>query len=105
MQIRFPWIISRKRLLVAAFLDGVIFAVIYCGYFYIRFERAPFVSARLILLLLLWTLCSYVFGRYINGREYKYQRLGLEVIQSFLRTLVVLSITLGITLLHSWLFN
>ena len=105
MQIRFPWIISRKRLLVAAFLDGIIFLATYCGYFYVRFERAPLVSTRLILLLILWTLSSYVFGRYINGREYKYQRLGLEIIQLFLRTLVVLSITLGITLLHSWLFN
>ena len=106
MQIRLPWILSRKRLFASAVLDGVLFAGTYYILFQWRFDRLPDVSARVSVLLAVWILCSYVLGRYVNG-DAKKPRFdpGLSLIKQITSSIFALVVTLGITILHLWLFN
>ena len=67
MQLSLPWILSRKRLIAAAIADGVLFAFLYYILYGWRFGVWPAVSPRLALLLAVWSLTSYVIGRYISG--------------------------------------
>ncbi len=64
MQLRLPWILSRRRLLVAVFLDSALFVVLYNGLFLHRFGRLPNGSIFLPILWGTWVLSSYVLGRY-----------------------------------------
>ena len=105
MQIRLPWILSRKRLVAAAGLDGVLFAVLYYVLFQWRFDRWPGLSMRLAVLLAMWMLCSYVVGRYVNGDVKRQFDPGLGLVKQIASTALVLIVTLGITILHLWLFN
>lgn len=105
MQIRLPWILSRKRLVAAAGLDGVLFAGFYYVLFQWRFGRWPGLSMRLAVLLAIWMLCSYVVGRYVNGNVKRQFDHGLSPVKQIISTALVLIVTLGITILHLWLFN
>ena len=105
MQITLPWILSRRRLVTAAVLDGVLFAGIYYPLFQWRFERWPGFSLRLAILLAIWLLCSYIFGRYASGDAKRRFDVGLSLIRQIASTALVLTVTLGITVLHLWLFN
>ena len=67
MQVRFPWILSRKRLIIAVIIDGILFTTLCYKFFYLRFDRLPGLSFRLALLLTFWMLCSYVSGRFTSG--------------------------------------
>ena len=106
MQLNLPWILSRKRLIAAVIADGVLFGFLYYALYECRFDVWPTVSPRLALLLLaIWCLTSYVIGRYVSGAE-----RGLRVMLAFvgkqlIDTCTVLFLTLGITLLHIWLFS
>ena len=106
MQLSLPWILSRKRLIAAVIADGVLFAFLYYVLYEWRFGVWPAVSPRLALLLAVWLLASYVIGRYVSG-----DRRGSEsetwdfVAKQLIGTGTVLLLTLGITLLHIWLFN
>ncbi len=105
MQIRLPWILSRKRLVAAAGLDGVLFAGLYYVLFQWRFDRWPGFSMRLAVLLAIWMLCSYVVGRYVNGDVKRQFDPRLSLVKQITSTALVLIVTLGITILHLWLFN
>jgi len=105
MQLRLPFLLSRKRLITAALLDGCVFTSLYYGMFYWSFERWPAVSLRIGALLVVWLAGSYVIGRY-TFNEYKTRiRFGISVIQQSVSTLVMLLLTLSVVLLHFWLFN
>ena len=67
MQLNLPWILSRKRLIAAVIADGVLFAFLYYLLYAWRFGVWPAVSPRLVLLLVVWSLTSYVIGRYVSG--------------------------------------
>ena len=41
MQIRLPWLLSRKRLGFAVIVDTVLFVLVYSGAFQLRFGRWP----------------------------------------------------------------
>ena len=106
MQLRLPWILSRKRLVAALVADGALFALLYFALYQFRFGVWPGLSLRMAVLLVIWSLTSYVIGRY-SGRSNGGHEL--HVLNLFGRQLIatgfVLSLTLGITLLHVWLFN
>ena len=106
MQISLPWILSRKRLIVSVIADGILFAFLYYALYCWRFGVWPPVSPRLALLLAIWSLVSYIVGRYVSGdrrgsERAKWYFFGKQLIG----TAAVMLLTLGITLLHAWLFN
>ena len=67
MQLSLPWILSRKRLIAAVIADGVLFSFLYYVLYGWRFGVWPPVSPRLALLLAIWSLASYIIGRYVSG--------------------------------------
>ena len=69
MQLRFPWILSRKRLIAAVIADGILFVFLYLCLYEWRFGLWPGVSPRLVVLLSVWSLISYVAGRYVSGAD------------------------------------
>ena len=101
MQLRFPWILSRKRLVAALAADGALFVLIYCSLYELRFGVWPTFSLRIAALLVIWSLSSYVIGRY-SGRANSGHEIHTlnHVCRQLVATLFVLSLTLGITLFH-----
>ena len=66
----------------------------------------PGPSPRLALLLAIWCLTSYVIGRYVSGAERGSESDAWHFVgKQLIGTGIVLLLTLGITLLHIWLFN
>ena len=104
MQFRLPWIQSRKRLLIAALIDGIIFVSLYYALFQAQFDRFPGFSLRLAVLLSLWMLSSYIFGRFTSG-SVKF-RLGLRrsLFNQLTSTGLAITVTLVIITLDLWLF-
>ena len=106
MQFRFPWILSRRRLVVAAVADGTLFAFIYYALYEWFFGILPGFSLQLAALLLIWSLASYVIGRYSFGVESGYERHAWNLVgKHLIRTGFVLFLTLGVTLLQVWVFS
>ena len=105
MQFRLPWIQSRRRLIIAAIADGIIFVSLYYTLFQAQFDRSPGFSLRLALLLTLWMLSSYVFGRFTSG-DVRFQRgVGRSLISQVNSTVLAITVTLGITILDLWIFK
>ena len=69
MQLSLPWIQSRKRLIAAVIADGMLFAFLYYVLYGWRFGVWPGPSPRLAVLLAIWSLTSYVIGRYVSGAD------------------------------------
>ena len=106
MQFRLPWILSRKRLIVAAIADGILFVFLFYALYNLRFGLWPPVSPRLVLLLAIWSLASYVLGRYVSGDMRGSESETWDFVgKQLIGTGTVLLLTLGTTLLHIWLFN
>ena len=74
MQFRFPWVLSRKRLIAAVLADATLFTIFYYGLYECRFGVWPPVSPRLAVLLSVWSLSSYVVGRYASGARNNHAR-------------------------------
>ena len=105
MQLSFPWILSRKRLIAAVIADGILFAFLYYSLYVWRFGVWPGPSPRLAVLLAIWCLTSYVIGRYVSGAERGSESDAWHFVgKQLIDTCTVLFLTLGITLLHIWLF-
>lgn len=106
MQLSLPWILSRKRLVAAVVADVILFSFLYYTLYGWRFGVWPAVSLRLALLLTIWSLASYIIGRYVSGGRSGSERETWDFFANHLiSTGGVLLLTLGITLLHIWLFN
>ena len=106
MQLSLPWILSRKRLIVALISDGALFVFLYYVLYGWRFGVWPAASLRLAMLLVVWSLTSYVIGRYVSGdRRDSESEIWDFVGKQLIGTGTVLLLTLGFTLLHIWLFN
>ena len=57
-------------------------------------------------LLAIWSLASYVFGRYVSGDRRGLKREAWDFIgEQLIGTGAVLLLTFGVTLFHIWLFN
>ena len=106
MQLSLPWILSRKRLIAAVVADGFLFVFLYYALYGWRFGVWPSVSPRLAVLLVIWSLASYIIGRYVSGSRRGSETETWDLFgKQLIGTGTVLLLTLGITLLHIWLFN
>ena len=106
MQLRFPWVLSRKRLIAAVVADATLFAFLYYGLYEWRFGVWPGISPRLAALLSVWSLISYVVGRYVSGADNNRSRNTWSIFgKQLIGTVFVLLLTLGLTLLYLWIFS
>ena len=106
MEISLPWIQSRRRLIIAVIADGILLSFLYYAFYGWCFGVWPGLSLRLAVLMAMWSLSSYVIGRYVSGagRGLGSSAWGL-VGKQLICTGTVLLITLGITLLPIWHLN
>ena len=105
MQVRLPWVLSRKRLITAVVLEGTLFVGLYYNLFQWRFDRWPGFSFRLTVLFTIWMLCSYVAGRFTSGDSKLQFGPELSLVKQITSTALVLAVTLVITFLSVWIFN
>lgn len=63
----FPWLLSRKRILVASLIDIILFILNFFIFFY--YIKLSFFLPKLffVIILLTWILMSYLSGRYIKN--------------------------------------
>jgi exopolysaccharide biosynthesis polyprenyl glycosylphosphotransferase len=99
VQIRLPWLTSRRRLIVAVLIDMSIFAGLYSLCFRVRYAFWPSFSLPLVLLMLFWLVTSYVHGRYY---DYDDIRNNL-VVKQLARSLLALLICMNVYLIYNWL--
>ena len=98
MFIRLPWLLSRKRLLLAVFLDAAIFSIVYLTAFALRFGAWPGLSLPVLCMVGFWLTSSYVIGRYHvlrSGRVY-------QAIRATLGATAALFLSVGIYLAFFW---
>ena len=106
MQLSLPWILTRKRLIFSIIADGILFTFLYYTLYGWRFGVWPDLSPRLAVLLAIWSLSGYVIGRYVSGGQKSSESDAWHFFgKQLIGTGTVLLLTLGITLLHIWLFN
>ena len=106
MQLRLPWIFTRRRLIIAVIVDAMLFAFLYYALYVRLFGVWPALSPRLALLLAAWSLTSYVVGRYVSGDQRGLEFSAWEfVVKQLIGTCAVLFLTLCITVVHVWLFK
>ena len=99
MLIRLPWLFTRRRLLVALLLDCSLFALLFAGWFQLRFGSWPSFSLPLTWLLQFWLLCSYVLGRYYDQEE----RRSATALKQLVRTLLTLLLSTAVYLAYLWI--
>jgi exopolysaccharide biosynthesis polyprenyl glycosylphosphotransferase len=99
MLIRLPWLFTRRRLLVALLLDCSLFALLFAGWFQLRFGSWPSFSMPLTWLLEFWLLCSYVSGRYYDQEE----RPSAMALKQLVRTLLTLLLSTAVYLAYLWI--
>ena len=68
MALSLPWLVNRRRLMVAGFLDMVIVTLMFVITYQGRFGALPGLNLPMTWLLELWVLLSYVAGRYTQPR-------------------------------------
>lgn len=105
MQFRMPWIVSRRRLIVAVLFDCALFFILYYALFLQRFGRFPDTSIFLPLLWSIWLFSSYVLGRYQCSVTVGGNFTGLLILQGIGRTILVVAFSLAGTLTYLWLFQ
>lgn len=105
MQLRLPWILSRRRLLAAVLLDSALFVALYNGLFLQRFGRWPDGSILLLVLWAMWLLSSYVLGRYQGVDGIRSSAASFTALQGVVKTTLVVGFSLAGTLTYLWLFK
>lgn len=99
MFLRLPWLLSRKRLLIAVVIDSSLFSLLYIAVFLFCFGRWPGFSLPVGGMVAFWLLSSYVIGRYhVTPSGH-----GAQVLNHALRTGVALLLSLGLYLTYFWL--
>jgi len=99
MLIRLPWLFTRRRLLVALLVDCSLFALLFAGWFQLRFGSWPSFSLPLTWLLQFWLLCSYVLGRYYDQEE----QSSAVALKQLVRTLLTLLLSTAVYLAYLWI--
>ena len=105
MQVRLPWILSRRRLITAAVLDGALFTTLYYLLFHRSFDRWPGLSFHIALLLIYWLLTSYVVGRFTSGDSKLQFGAGVSFIRQIYSTALVLVLSLAPIIFYLWVNN
>ena len=110
MNFKYPWLISRRRLICSLLIDAILFIFFYYFLYKTTFDEWPFISVRTTLLFLFWLLMSYTIGRYsLTTSRYAldiYTQIGRQILLSFL-TLIgsLFAILIGILFLARKLFR
>lgn len=99
MFLRIPWLLSRRRLLIAVLIDSALFSLLYPLAFYSRFGSWPGFSLPLTWWLEAWLLVSYVLSRYHAGLDANWAR----AIEQLGRSLAALLLCIGLYLAYYWL--
>jgi lipopolysaccharide/colanic/teichoic acid biosynthesis glycosyltransferase len=86
-------------LLVALLVDCSLFALLFAGWFQLRFGSWPSFSMPLTWLLEFWLLCSYVSGRYYDQEE----RPSAMALKQLVRTLLTLLLSTAVYLAYLWI--
>ena len=88
MNFKYPWLISRRRLICSLLIDATLFIFFYYSLYKTTFDEWPFISVRTTLLFLFWLLMSYTIGRYsLTTSRYAldiYTQIGRQILLSFL---------------------
>ena len=103
MQLRLPWILSRRRLLAAVILDSFLFAFLYNFLFLSRFGRWPDGSISLLILWAVWVLSSYVLGRYQGVDSFPGHASIFHVLQGFVKTVLVVCFSVAGIVIYLWI--
>ena len=105
MNIRIPWIISRRRKIIAIILDCFISSLLYNFIFFFEFNSYP---NRLVTtsFVFFWVIASYILGRYSSVYKLSSAFILKELIKSFILiivcNLIYLTINWGYPLLFFW---
>ena len=105
MNIKIPWIISRRRKILAIILDFLISASLYNLQFYSEFNSYPsrIVSTSFVFF---WVIMSYILGRYSSFSKLSFLFLLKDLIKTIiliiLCNLIYLTINWGYPLLFFW---
>ena len=105
MELRLPWILSRKRLISAVAVDTVIFVIAFLSidYFY---NSALVTSSLFIFLSTFWLLGSYVLGRFVSGgSKSKYIDLRAYIRSQLLATTTLFVLIVFFTLIYLCIFD
>ena len=81
MNFNLPWINSRRRFLLAVFVDGLINIIFYSLAYKITFDANPNFIVPYSLASF-WIILSYIFGRYMIHREIKFKDIIITIIKT-----------------------
>jgi len=96
---RLSWLNTRKRLLVAVFIDFSLFLLLNLFWYQLSFVAWPIFSYATVLLLGFWLLFSYLFGRYYDLEDPRAD----AAIKQLTRTLLTLFFGIWVYLLYNWI--
>ena len=82
MNMNIPWIISRRRFLLAVFIDFLINFLIYEMLFYREFVAYPN-SIVTLSISSFWIILSYVFGRYMIFKKINFKEINKTILKAF----------------------
>ena len=105
MNIKIPWIISRRRKILAIFLDFFISSSLYNFKFYSEFNSYPnrIVTTSFVFF---WVTLSYILGRYSSLSKLSFVFFLKDLIKTFILiivcNLIYLTINWGYPLLFFW---
>ena len=102
MELRLPWIFSRRRLLLCMVVDSGLFILLYNYLFFSDYGHRPETSFVSIVLLASWILSSYVIGRYQRIDGCSSAEILLVLFQALIKTLLVIS--LGVIFIGTYLW-
>ena len=105
MQIKVPWLLSRRRLLVAVVLDSLIFAFLCFFFCWYLIDLSWLVFVSTLLLWFCWLLISYVMGRYSGLKKLTSMPLSLQFLRLLFKTVGVVILSLFGTLFVLLLFS
>ena len=100
MQLRIPWILSRKRLIAATVLDSFIFLITYSALYQFSFGRLPNLAAPIFAFMSFWLVASYTTGRYPGANHLPQTSALLSISQQLLKTLPVAVLSTGGTIIY-----
>ena len=105
MNIKIPWIISRRRKIIATILDFLITSSLYHFIFFIEFDSYPngIVTTSFVFF---WVIISYILGRYSSVPKLSFEFILKDLIKTSLLLiiciLIYLTINWGYPLLFFW---
>ena len=85
MKIYIPWIISRRRFIIAAFIDLLLNTILYSIGFFKQFDSYPNPIVTFSLASY-WIIFSYILGRYMICKRINF----IEIFKTIIKTIIIL---------------